>query len=440
MQLTETRRADILRAVDQGFAAQIETTRALMRFASTRGAEHAIQDFIYDTWKSRGFAMERVAFDRTAIERHPGGSKFSDAHSTAPLVIAHHRPTRETGRSLILQAHVDVVPPGPADLWTHPAFEPVIDGDWLYGRGGADMKAGHAANLAVLDALRALGLQPAGRVCLQSVVEEESTGNGALMAHIAGYSADAVLIPEPEDEKLVRANVGVLWFEIEVRGHPVHVREMGSGANAIDGVYRVIGALRELEETWNARKAGRAHFETAAHPINLNIGRIEGGDWGSSVPAWCRIQCRIAIYPGVRAANAAAEIEACVANFARGDRFLANMPPRVTFNGFFAEGYVQPEGTEAEAVLGRAHTAAVGKPLESFMTAGYLDARVFALYDRIPALCYGPTSRNIHGFDEAVSLSSLKRITGTIALFIAEWCGVEALDAAGAQAESPRQD
>jgi acetylornithine deacetylase len=215
---------------------------------------------------------------------------------------------------------------------------------------------------------------------------------------------------------------------------------MGSGANAIDGVYRVIGALRELEETWNARKAGRAHFETAAHPINLNIGRIEGGDWGSSVPAWCRIQCRIAIYPGVRAANAAAEIEDCVANFARGDRFLANMPPRVTFNGFFAEGYVQPEGTEAEAVLGRAHTAAVGKPLESFMTAGYLDARVFALYDRIPALCYGPTSRNIHGFDEAVSLSSLKRITGTIALFIAEWCGVEALDAAGAQAESPRQD
>ncbi len=421
---------DILDAVGKGFGKQLDYTQALIRFPSTRGHEHAIQDFVHDTWRSRGYAVERVWMDQAAIERHPGGSKFSAAHSTAPLVIAHHRPARETGRSLILQAHVDVVPTGPADLWAHPAFDPVIEGDWLYGRGGADMKAGHAANLAALDALRAIGLEPAGRVCLQSVVEEESTGNGALMAHLSGYKADAVLIPEPEDEMLVRANVGVLWFEVEVRGHPVHVREMGSGANAIDAVYRVIGALRALEEKWNADKASRPHFENAAHPINLNIGRIEGGDWGSSVPAWCKIQCRIAIYPGTRAADAAAEIEACIADFARGDRFLANMPPRVIFNGFFAEGYVQPEGTEAEAVLARAHQTAVGRPLESFMTPGYLDTRVFALYDKIPALCYGPISRNIHGFDEAVSIASLKRITGTMALFIAEWCGVTQIKAA----------
>ena len=59
------------------------------------------------------------------------------------------------------------------------------------------------------------------------------------------------------------------------------------------------------------------------------------------------------------------------------------------------------------------------------MTPGYLDTRVYALYDRIPALCYGPISENIHGFDERVSLTSLKRITGTMALFVAEWCGVE---------------
>jgi acetylornithine deacetylase len=59
------------------------------------------------------------------------------------------------------------------------------------------------------------------------------------------------------------------------------------------------------------------------------------------------------------------------------------------------------------------------------MTAGYLDARVYALYDKIPALCYGPISQNIHGFDERASISSVKRITTAMALFIAEWCGVE---------------
>jgi acetylornithine deacetylase len=226
----------IIASVEAGFAEQIAYTRELVRFPSVRGAEHAIQDFVFRAFRSRGFAMERFAIEREAIERHPGGGKFSDVHSTAPIVVGIHRPREERGRSLILQAHVDVVPPGPADLWSHPPFDPVISGDWLFGRGGADMKAGHAANLFALDALRRVGLQPAATVYLQSVVEEESTGNGALMTHLRGYRADAALIPEPENEKLVRANVGVLWFQVEVRGHPVHVGVMGAGANAIDGL------------------------------------------------------------------------------------------------------------------------------------------------------------------------------------------------------------
>ncbi|MCC2102065.1 MAG: ArgE/DapE family deacylase, partial [Hyphomicrobiales bacterium] len=107
------------------------------------------------------------------------------------------------------------------------------------------------------------------------------------------------------------------------------------------------------------------------------------------------------------------------------DRFLGNNPPKVTFNGFHAEGYVQEPGTEAEAVLARAHEASTGAELKSFMTAGYLDARVYALYDKVPTLCYGPKSENIHGCDERVSLASVKRITGAMALFVAEWCGLE---------------
>ncbi|MBV9077066.1 MAG: ArgE/DapE family deacylase [Methylobacteriaceae bacterium] len=427
MSLDTGLRERILRSVEDGFADQVAYTQDLIRFPSLRGEEQAIQDFVFRAFRERGFAMDRFAMDGAALAAHPGGAPVTAEHSEAPIVVGIHRPRQEGGRSLILQAHVDVVPTGPADMWSAHPFDPVIRGDWLHGRGGADMKAGHAANLFCLDALRRIGLQPAATVTVESVVEEESTGNGALMTHLRGYRADAVLIPEPEYEKLVRANTGVLWFEVEVRGLPVHVREMGTGANAIDAAYRVVGALRTLEAAWNDRKAGRPHFETEEHPINLNIGRIEGGDWASSVPAWCRLGCRIAIYPGVSAREAAAEIEAAVAGFARSDPFLANNPPRVTFNGFFAEGYVLDEGSEAERVLADAHRGATGQPLESFMTAGYLDTRVHALYDQVPALCYGPISRNIHGIDEAVSLSSLKRITGAMALFVAEWCGVEPL-------------
>ncbi len=55
----------------------------------------------------------------------------------------------------------------------------------------------------------------------------------------------------------------------------------------------------------------------------------------------------------------------------------------------------------------------------------FVDARVFMVYGDCPCLVYGPYSENIHGFDERVSLSSVKRITKTIALFIADWCKLE---------------
>ena len=80
------------------------------------------------------------------------------------------------------------------------------------------MKAGIAANIFALDALRALGKAPAASLYVQSVTEEECTGNGALACLARGYRADAAIIPEPTDNTLVRANVVVIWFRLKVRG------------------------------------------------------------------------------------------------------------------------------------------------------------------------------------------------------------------------------
>jgi acetylornithine deacetylase len=425
MSLDAAIQGKIRSAVHDGFAAQTVFLADLVRCPSTRGNEHTVQDLMARAMRERGLSVDVFGIDHGAIKRHPGGSRISDKHSAAPIVVGIHRPREEVGRSLILQGHVDVVPAGPTDMWSSPPFEPVVRDGWMYGRGAGDMKGGVSAAVFALDALRRAGLQPAATVYLQSVVEEESTGNGALMTHLRGYKADAALIPEPGREMLTRANVGVLWFEIEVRGYPVHVAYMGSGVNAIDAVYRVIGSLREVEKRWNERALSDPLFGGSDHPLNLNIGRIEGGDWASSVPAWCRIECRIAMLPGTNAAAAAREIEDEITRFARSDSFLANNPPKITWNGFFAEGYKLEPGSNAEAVLARAHQTVTGRSLETSLATAYLDARVYSLYDRIPALNYGCFAENYHGFDERVDLASLRRTTEVIALFIAEWCGVE---------------
>lgn len=427
MALDAALRAAILKSVEDGFDEQVAYTQKLVSFASQRGAEFAVQDFIFDDLKARGLAMDRFAMEEAALAAHEGGAPFSAEHSQAPIVVGTHHPKTEAGRSLILQHHLDVVPVGPRDMWDHDPYGGEIEGDWLYGRGAADMKAGAAANVFALEALKRIGLQPAARVCLQSVVEEESTGNGAMQCFLRGYTAQAALIPEPEYEQLVRSGLGVLWFSVEVRGMPVHVREMGEGANAIDAAYRLIGALREVEARWNAEAPAHPECSGVAKPINMNIGKIEGGDWGSSVPAWCRFQVRVSIYPGQKARDKFRELVDHALAFARTDAFLAQNLPVLTQNGFNAEGYILEPGSEAEATLADAHEAAFGAPLEAFCTPAYLDARVYALYNRIPTLCYGPKSKGIHGFDEAVSLTSVKRVTQAMALFIADWCGTEPL-------------
>ena len=369
--------------------------------------------------------MDRWSIDVKDIESHPGFSPVDVNYDNAINVVGSHRPRDETGKSLILNGHIDVVPTGPVDMWKNPPFEPHIEGDWLYGRGAGDMKAGIAANIFALDALKAIGFQPAARVHLQSVTEEECTGNGALSALVRGYHADAAIIPEPMNNHLVRANVGVIWFKVHVRGRPAHVADASSGSNAIEAAMHLISALKEFESERNAKKVDHPHFAAFDKPINVNVGKIEGGDWASSVPAWCTFEVRTGLYAGEDAKEGAREIEDFIRNASGTHNFLSNNPPEVEFNGFLAEGYELEAGTQAEATLAEAHSKVFDKNLEPVTSLAYLDGRVFVLYDNTPCMVYGPVSDNIHGFDERVSIESIEKITCTIALFIAMWCGLE---------------
>lgn len=185
-------------------------------------------------------------------------------------------------------------------------------------------------------------------------------------------------------------------------------------------------ALHKVEARWNAEKHKHPHFDHIDHPINLNVGRIQGGDWASSVPAWCVFDVRVALYPDQDMASAKAEIEQALRDAARANRFLANNPPDVVYNGFEAEGYVLKGGEEAEAVLRDAHAACFGGDVLGEVTStGTTDARFFGLYADTPALVYGPAADSVHGFDERVDLESLRKVTQAMTLFTASWCGLE---------------
>ncbi|MCU4651451.1 ArgE/DapE family deacylase [Roseibacterium sp. SDUM158016] len=422
----------ILRAVDAAFDAQTGFLAELTSHASTRGREQSAQDFMAAEIAARGLVVDRWQIDLDEIRGLPGFSPVLGPYDDAINVVGTHRSTTRKGRSLILNGHVDVVPEGPHDMWDSPPFAPRIDDGWMYGRGAGDMKAGLAGNLFALDALRACGMAPAADVFVQSVVEEECTGNGALACLARGYRADAALIPEPFHECLVTAQVGVLWFRVHLRGLPTHVAYAGSGANAIEAAIPLIEALHGLEARWNAEDRRHPAYAHVPHPLNLNIGRIEGGDWTSSVPAWCVFDVRMGLFPGQDIAGAKAEIEDTLVEAARQNDFLRNSLPEIVYHGFEAEGYAlaEDDGPAARAAieaLDTAHRTVTGATLDHLSITATTDARFFGLYADTPALVYGPEAEAIHGFNERVSLESMRRVTQATALFIADWCGLEAI-------------
>lgn len=415
----------ILDAVDAAFDAQLATTKDFVAIPSTRGAEGPCQDMIGDLLRERGYEVDDWHIDPDELKDLRGYGPIEHDFSKARSVVGTYRPSTANGKSLILQGHCDVVPAGPLDMWDTPPFAPAIKDGRMYGRGACDMKSGTIGALYALDAITAAGFKPTARIHFQSVIEEESTGVGALSTLQRGYRADACFIPEPTGGKMVRSQVGVIWFRLKVRGHPVHVFEAGAGANAITAAYHLIGALQKLEAEWNERARSDARFKTVTHPINFNPGIIKGGDWASSVPAWCDVDCRIAILPGWSVKDAQGEIRACVAAAARDHRFLSNSPPEVVWSGFLSEGYELKESAEAEVAFGAAYTAVYGGKVEDLVFTALTDTRFYGLNYNIPSLCFGASGAAMHGFNEYVDVNSLRQSTKATALFVAEWCGVE---------------
>jgi acetylornithine deacetylase len=286
------------------------------------------------------------------------------------------------------------------------------------------MKAGVSAMVFALAALAKAGFAPASDVYVETVTEEECTGNGALSTLARGYRADACLIPEPTAQHVLRGTVGVMWFRLKLGGRPAHVSRSEQGTNAILSAFGLIEAIREFTRELNERVKAHPWFSKLQNPIKFNPGKISGGDWASSTPAWCEVDCRIAVLPGTPLAEFRRELSEVVMRAAKQDAFLANSPPQILWNGFQADDYVLEPGSEFEAAVRAAHREVMGAEAQETLLPAVTDCRFYGRYYGIPSLAYGPSSTDGHGSDEFVELASLKHATIVIARFIADWCGL----------------
>lgn len=413
--------AEVHRAVDDGFDEQVALTRALVACPSLPRDERDAQILVEQAFVGAGLDVDRLAVD-DALLRQVADAPVSTPSPDGSFDVIGRRTGGGSGPTLAINGHIDVVPPGARHLWTRDPFDPHVEDGWLYGRGSGDMKAGLVAGLAAVAALDRAGIELEGSVVLQSVVEEECSGNGALACVAASVEADAVLLPEPVYGALMRAQMGIMWVRVRVDGSPAHASvRHGVGTNAIEAAWAIWDRVRWLESEWNGRRDSYPPFDDGPEPVRFVLGTIHGGDWPSSVPASCTIEFRCSTFPGQPLGDARAEIEQAVVAAAV-DLELASIP-EVSYPGLMAEGYVVPQDARFEATMRAASDGAGLPPLVPWLSPAGSDARFFGNHANVPAVMFGPRAERIHGIDERVELDSVRRVTVALALAAIGWCG-----------------
>lgn len=388
----------------------------------------------YAAWlDAAGLEVDRWSLDLPALRAHPDhpGEEAAREEGWGVVGVLPAGPGGDLSNedpsgapALVLQGHIDVVPPGDLSAWPSSGpFGARADGSTVYGRGACDMKAGLVANLGVVLALRRTGTRLRRPLALHSVVGEEDGGLGALATLLRGHTGEACVITEPTTGALITANAGALTFRLEVTGRAAHGSVRYQGVSALDAFRPVQDALAELERERNRDVDPLLADRPIAYP--LSIGTVRTGDWASSVPDLLVALGRYGVRLDEDPQEARRQLAERVAAVCAADPWLRDHPVRLTWpGGQFASGRLAaghpllPQARAAVATVTGAPPGETGAPYGS-------DLRLYQGVGGIPTLHYGPGDvRHAHAPDEQVPVAELVDSCRSLALLTIRRCGL----------------
>ena len=313
-----------------------------------------------------------------------------------------------SGPTLCFNAHLDVVPTGDEQAWSHPPFSADIADGRVYGRGAGDDKASVTAQVMGAIALARSGVPLWGRLVVTEVADEETSGDGARHLIVAaGLRLDGVIVGEQTLNRVAVGEKGTAGVDIVVSGRTAHGALPWEGANAIEGMARVIVALgQELQP----RLAERTH--PYFKPSSASVNTIAGGVKENVVPDRCAIFIDRRLIPGEDPAETLAEIRVIAeqAVSAIGGIEVA-VSPRSEMR---AATMSDPAGGLARAMLAANGYLGLSTELTGFSMAS--DGCHFAAAG-IPTIIYGPGDpRLAHVPDEWVGIDEVLEATRAYAL------------------------
>lgn len=392
-----------------------------------------------DTWIDTHF-KEEVAFLQALVQvptDTPPGNNAPHAERTAELLAAfdmeaekHRVPEDEVrayglqsltnlivrrpygeGKTIALNAHGDVVPPG--EGWVHDPYSADVEDGKLYGRASAVSKSDFATYTFAVRALESLGASLKGGVELHFTYDEEfggELGPGWLLRH--GLTKPDYLIAAGFSYQVVTAHNGCLQMEVTVHGKMAHAAIPTTGIDALQGAVTILNALYHQNTLY---QQVTSKVEGITHPY-LNVGRIEGGTNTNVVPGKVVLRLDRRMIPEEDPAAVEASIRQVIA-----DAAAACPGVTVDIKRLLLARALQPlPGNKPLVDALQKHGQAVfGEPIPTSGTPLYTDVRLYCERG-IPAVIYGAGPRtvlesNAKRADEHLVLDDLKRATKVVA-------------------------
>ena len=417
---------EITRKVDNMADEIFQRVQRLVKIPSTVGHEGEAQEWMAQLYKSLGLDVIRMVPRKEDLIKHPAYVETGfPCDESRPNIIGIF-PPKGAGKSLILNGHVDVVSPEPIETWERDGpWSGTIEGNRLYGRGAADMKSGLIGNYFALKTVLDLGLEPRGKVILESVIEEEAGGSGGTLATlVAGYTADAMIIPEPLDLQIITAHPGINYFRVKAYGKTAHAAQSHEGVNAIGKLAKIYVGLIALDRDRAQRNRNEFFEKMTGRSCNLNIGTFRAGDWPSTVAGWAELEARISYLPGETEEGIKEEVKQVVEEVAAKDKWLKEHPPKIEWFGWRAPPWVQDHKIPLIQQFRKTASAVLSSSPEIAASTAGLDTR-FGPFFGVPSFVFGPTGGLLHCSNEYVEMDSLIKTIKVLAAFIVDWCGVE---------------
>ena len=420
MQPTDRVLAEVDRAADEIVQYTVDLVR--MPTVNPPGDGYAeCARFIGGDLKRRGFEVEYVAAD--------GRPEHTPAHPRINVVGARGG---GAGPVVHLNGHFDVVPAG--DGWTLDPFAGVVREGRIYGRGVCDMKAGIAAAVFAAEAIARAGVPLSGTIEISGTVDEESGGFAGVAylaetGRIARGRTDYVIIPEPLNvDRVCIGHRGVYWFEVTAHGRMGHGSMPFLGVSAIDGMGRLMQAIREdLMPALASRRTEVPVVPPGARHATININGIDGGQLVDGIQTPCVAdRCRAVfdrrflIEEGFDAVRA--EIEQLVAR-------AATQAPGVRFDVrdlMIVHPVKTPDGSPLVAALDWSIRRVLGKSPQLIASPGTYDHKHVARIAGVPhCVAYGPGELELaHQPDESCRIDDLLAATKVLALATLDLMGI----------------